>query len=153
MNPTDRPIEILLVEDSPGDVRLTREAFKEGKIRNRLHVVADGKEALDFLCHRGSYEEAVQPDLILLDLNLPKVDGREVLKIIKEDETLRRIPVVVLTTSDTQRDIEASYDLHANCFITKPVGIDDFLEIIQQIEDFWVCVVTLPSDVKSDSVA
>lgn len=139
------PINILLVEDNPGDVRLTQEAFKEGKLRNKLNVVSDGVEALDFLYLRHPYQDAPTPDLILLDLNLPKMDGREVLEHIKADKKLRRIPVVVLTTSKAEEDILKSYNLHANCYITKPVELDEFFHIIQTIEDFWLTVVKLPS--------
>jgi len=139
-----RPIEILLVEDSPGDVRLTIEALKDGKVRNHLSVVGDGEEALEFLHRRGRYSDAPVPDLILLDLNLPKVDGREVLEKIKNDGRLRRIPVVVLTTSRAEQDVLKSYDLHANCYITKPVDLDQFIGVIRTIEDFWLAVVTLP---------
>lgn len=139
------PIDILLVEDNPGDVRLTQEAFKEGKLRNNLYVASDGVEALDFLNRRGSYKDAPTPDLILLDLNLPKMDGREVLENIKSEKKLRRIPVVVLTTSKAEEDILKSYNLHANCYITKPVELEEFFHIIQSIEDFWLTVVKLPS--------
>jgi len=139
-----KPIEILLVEDSPGDVRLTAETLREGKIRNRLHVVWDGVEAMDYLHNRGPYAEAARPDLILLDLNLPKKDGREVLFEIKSDENLRSIPVIVLTTSDNDLDVLSCYDLHANCYIVKPVNLDKFIEVIKTIEGFWLNIVTLP---------
>jgi len=139
------PIEILLVEDNPGDIRLTTEAFKEGKVANNLHVVEDEMEALDFLRQKGGFADAPRPDLILLDLNLPKKDGREVLAEIKEDPSLKRIPVVVLTTSKAEEDILKSYDLHANCYITKPVDLDQFFNIVKKIEDFWLCIVKLPS--------
>lgn len=139
-----RPVEILLVEDSPGDVRLTVEAFKEGKLSNRLHVVKDGVEAMAFLHREGRYADAVSPDLILLDLNLPKKDGREVLAEIKADARLKRIPVVILTISTAEQDILKSYDLHANCYITKPVDLDQFLKAIKAIEDFWLTIVKLP---------
>jgi len=145
MEQIGRPIEILLVEDSPGDIRLTREAFLEAKIRNHLEVVTDGAAALDYLYRRGAYGEVARPDLILLDLNLPKRNGREVLEIIKSDPDLGRIPVVVLTTSGAVEDIQTSYNLHANCYITKPVDIDSFFEVTRSIEDFWLCVVTLPN--------
>jgi two-component system, chemotaxis family, response regulator Rcp1 len=141
-----RPIEVLLVEDNPVDVIVTNEALKEAKIWNRLHVVGDGVEALDFLYKRGQYASAPKPDLILLDLNLPKKDGREVLEEIKEDPILKRIPVVVLTTSESEIDILRTYQLHANCFITKPVGLEQFSEIIKSIEDFWFQIVRLPID-------
>ena len=139
-------VEILLVEDSPGDVRLTREAFKEGKLANRLHVVSDGEEALAFLHRQGPYRDAVRPDLILLDLNLPKKDGREVLALIKADDELKRIPVVVLTTSRAEQDILKAYDLHANCYITKPVDLDQFLLVVKTVEEFWLTLVKLPRE-------
>ena len=142
---TAKPIEILLVEDNPGDVRLTKEALKEGKIINNLHLAKDGIEAISFLRRKGEYVNAVRPDLILLDLNLPKKDGREVLMEIKEDEELRRIPVVVLTTSRSEEDIIRTYDYHANCYITKPVDFDQFIKVIKSIEDFWLSVVKLPN--------
>ena len=138
------PIEILLVEDNPGDVRLTQEALKEGKILNNLHMARDGVEAVSFLRREGEYENAVRPDLILLDLNLPKKDGREVLMEIKKDEALRRIPVVVLTTSRAEEDIIRTYDCHANCYITKPVDFGQFINVIKSIENFWLSVVKLP---------
>lgn len=139
------PIDILLVEDNPGDVRLTQEAFKAGKIRNNLYVVRDGIEALDFLYRRKPYEEVPVPDLILLDLNLPKRDGREILEEIKSTDPLRRIPVVVLTTSKADEDVLRSYNLHANCFITKPIDLDEFFKVIRVIENFWLTVVKLPT--------
>ncbi len=138
-------IEILLVEDNPGDVRLTQEALKDNKLRNNLSVVSDGVEAMRFLRRDGHYADAPRPDLILLDLNLPRMDGREVLKEIKEDEALKRIPVVVLTTSKAEEDIIKSYNLHANCFITKPVDLDRFIQIVRAIEDFWLTMVKLPT--------
>jgi CheY-like chemotaxis protein len=138
------PIEILLVEDNPADVRLTIEALKEGKITNHLSVAGDGIEALDFLHRRGTFKTAPRPDIILLDLNLPKKDGREVLAEIKEDNELKRIPVVVLTTSKAEEDIIKTYDLHANCYISKPVGLDEFINVVKTIEDFWLTVVRLP---------
>ena len=141
---TARPIEILLVEDSPGDVRLTREALKEGKVRNNLHTVPDGVEALAFLRREARFSNVPRPDLILLDLNMPKKDGREVLKEVKDDPTLRSIPVVVLTTSKSDEDVLKSYDLHANCYIPKPVELDHFITVIQSIEDFWLTIVKLP---------
>jgi two-component system, chemotaxis family, response regulator Rcp1 len=139
------PIDILLVEDNPGDVRLTVEALKEGKVRNRLSVVEDGVEALAFLRQEGKYADAPRPDVILLDLNLPRKDGRVVLAEIKADEGLRRIPVVVLTTSSSEQDILRSYDLHANCYITKPVDLEQFIEVVKGIEDFWLTIVKLPT--------
>ncbi len=138
-------IQVLLVEDNPGDVRLTKEALKEGKLLNQLTVVGDGVEALSFLRKEGIYADALQPELILLDLNLPKKDGREVLAEIKADPNLRRIPVVVLTTSSSEEDILKIYDLHANCYITKPVDLEQFMGVVKSIEDFWVSVVKLPS--------
>jgi chemotaxis family two-component system response regulator Rcp1 len=141
---TNGSAKILLVEDNPGDVRLTREALKEGKILNELNVVEDGVEALAFLRREGRYADAVRPDLILLDLNLPKKDGREVLQEIKGDGALKKIPVVVLTTSAAERDILKAYDLHANCYITKPVDLEQFMRVVQLIEDFWLTIVKLP---------
>jgi two-component system, chemotaxis family, response regulator Rcp1 len=141
-----RPIEVLLVEDNPGDVRLTREALKEGKVRNNLHVVSDGAEALAFLGRQGQYETAVRPDLILLDLNLPKKDGRQVLEEIKNDPVLRLIPVVILTSSQAEQDILRAYDLHANCYVTKPVDLDQFITVVKSIESFWFSIVKLPSE-------
>ena len=140
-----QPIEILLVEDNPGDVRLTQEALREVKLSNALHVVKDGEEALDFLMRRGPHADAPEPHLILLDLNLPRKDGREVLSEIKSDAELRHIPVVVLTTSDAEVDILKSYDLHANCYITKPVDMEQFIGVVKSIKDFWLTVVKLPS--------
>lgn len=144
MNFTGEAIDILLVEDNPGDVRLTREAMKEAKVRNQLHVVSDGVEAIAFLRRRGAYVDAVRPHLILLDLNLPRKDGREVLAEIKQDTDLRRIPVVILTTSEAETDILEAYDLHANCYISKPVDIDQFLTVVKSVEDFWITIVKLP---------
>ena len=141
---TQQGIEVLLVEDNPGDVRLTKEALKEAKVRNNLHVVEDGVAALRFLRREGEYNSVPRPDLILLDLNLPKKDGREVLEEIKADNALKTIPVVVLTTSHAEEDIVRSYNLHANCYVTKPVGLDQFMEVIQAIDGFWLEVVTLP---------
>jgi two-component system response regulator len=143
------PIEILLVEDSPGDVRLTREAFKDAKVHMNLHVASDGAEAMAFLRREGDYANVPRPDLILLDLNLPKKDGREVLGEIKESPTLKSIPVVVLTTSASEADILKSYNLHANCYITKPVGLNGFLDVVKSIDDFWLTVVKLPSEAHS----
>lgn len=139
-------IEILLVEDNPADVRLTREALKEAKVRNQLHVVEDGVAAMEFLTRQGEYADAPRPDLILLDLNLPKKDGREVLEEIKQDDSLKRIPVVVLTTSQAEEDIVKTYSLHANCYVTKPVDLDQFITIVKSIEDFWLTIVKLPHD-------
>lgn len=144
MNEKGRPIEIMLVEDNPGDARLTREALRDGKIQNNLHILVDGVEAMRFLRREGPYANAPRPDLILLDLNLPKKDGREVLQDLKADPLLRRIPVVVLTTSKDEQDILRSYDLHANCYITKPVDFEQFMTVIQTVENFWLRVVTLP---------
>ena len=138
------PIRILLVEDNPGDVRLTREAFKEGKVLNELRVAKDGVEAMAFLRREGEYADAPRPDLILLDLNLPKKDGREVLAEIKADEDLKRIPVVILTTSKDEGDVLKTYDLHANCFITKPVDLQRFIDVVRSVEEFWLPVVKLP---------
>ena len=141
-----RPIEILLVEDNPGDVRLTREALTANKIRNTLHVVADGVQALAFLRKQGKHANAPRPNLILLDLNLPKKDGREVLAEVKGDGNLRRIPVVVLTTSGAEEDILKAYDLNANCYVTKPVNFDSFIQVVKSIESFWVTIVELPPE-------
>jgi CheY-like chemotaxis protein len=141
---TGRAIEILMVEDNPGDVRLTREALTNGKVRNQMHVVEDGVAALDYLYKRPPYQDAQRPDLILLDLNLPKKDGREVLAVIKTDAALRLIPVVVLTTSQAEEDVLRAYHLNANCYVTKPVDLDQFNRIVQAIEHFWLTVVTLP---------
>lgn len=137
-------IEILLVEDNPGDARLTLEAMRDAKVHNRIHVVEDGVEALAFLRREGSYGDAPRPDLILLDLNLPRKDGRAVLAEVKADPDLKRIPVVVLTTSQAEDDVLRAYDLHANCYVTKPVDLEQFMKIIKQIDEFWVKVVTLP---------
>ena len=142
---TMRPIEILLVEDSPTDVLLAQEALEQGKVLNNLHVVSDGVEALSFLRREGAFGDAVVPDLILLDLNLPRKDGREVLEEIKKDEKLKRIPVVVLTTSRAEEDILKAYGLHANCYITKPVDFAQFVDVIKTIETFWFTVVSLPT--------
>jgi CheY-like chemotaxis protein len=137
-------VDVLLVEDDPGDVLMTREAFEHHKLRNNLHVVADGVEALRFLRREGEHADAPRPGLVLLDLNLPRKDGREVLAEIKSDESLRSIPVVVLTTSEAEEDILRSYDLHANAYVTKPVDFDRFIDVIRQIDDFFVTVVKLP---------
>lgn len=141
---SSRAIEILLVEDNPGDARLTLEAFKEGRVLNNFSVVTDGVEALAYLRREGKYEKSPQPDLVLLDLNLPRKDGREVLAEIKKDEHLKRIPVVVLTTSADEEDIARAYGAHANCYITKPVELDQFLRVVQSIESFWLSLVKLP---------
>jgi two-component system, chemotaxis family, response regulator Rcp1 len=141
-----RPIDILLVEDNPGDVRLTREALREGKVRNHLYVAADGVEALRFLRREGEHAGAVRPDLILLDLNLPKKDGREVLEEIKGDPALRSIPVVVLTSSQAEQDICRAYDLHANCYVSKPVDLEQFITVVKSIEAFWFTIVKLPTE-------
>jgi chemotaxis family two-component system response regulator Rcp1 len=140
------PIEILLVEDNPGDIRLTREALRDGKIYNNLYVARDGVEAMAFLRKTGQYAHAPRPDLILLDLNLPRKDGHEVLAEVKTDENLRRIPVVILTTSQAEEDIIKTYDLHVNCYITKPVDLDQFVKIVKSIEDFWLTIVKLPAE-------
>ncbi|ARF76658.1 response regulator [Kitasatospora albolonga] len=144
MNSPVQPIEVLLVEDDPGDELMTREAFEDNKIRNTLHVVRDGQEALDFLYRRGEYADAPRPDLVLLDLNLPKYDGRQVLEQIKGDPELSLIPVVVLTTSSAEEDILRSYKLHANAYVTKPVDLDQFIAAVRQIDEFFVTVVRLP---------
>lgn len=141
---TGTPVQILLVEDSPGDVRLAREGLSECKIRNDLHVVADGVKAMAFLHREGEYAKAPRPDLILLDLNLPRKDGREVLREIKQDDSLKTIPVVILTTSKAEEDIVKTYALHANCYVTKPLGLEQFLAVVRGIEDFWFTIVRLP---------
>ena len=141
-----RHIEILLVEDSPADVLLTREAFEQNKILNTLYVAEDGIEAMDFLYKRGTYASAPRPDLILLDLNLPRKNGREVLAEIKADPELKKIPIVVLTTSGAEEDVLRAYDLNANCYVVKPVGFDNFMEAIQSIRHFWFSIVTLPPE-------
>jgi CheY-like chemotaxis protein len=140
----NRPVEILLVEDNPGDERLTREALKEGKVYSNLHWVKDGVEALEFLRKQGKYKGMPRPDIILLDLNLPKKDGREVLQDIKNDDELKRIPVVVLTTSKAEEDVLRTYNLHANCYVTKPVDLEKFMVVVKSIDVFWLTVVTLP---------
>lgn len=137
--------DILLVEDNPGDARLAEEALKDSKVKNQLHIVMDGLAATDFLFKRNEYKDAPTPDIILLDLNLPKKDGREVLAEIKADEKLKRIPVVILTMSDAEKDILKVYDLHANCYITKPLDLDKFMEVVRSIEDFWLTIVKLPN--------
>lgn len=143
-----KPIEILLIEDNPGDVRLTMEALKETKVINKLTVMKNGVDAMAFLRREGSYAKAARPHLILLDLNLPLKDGREVLAEIKADEGLRRIPVVILTTSQDEQDVLKSYHLHANCYITKPVDLDQFITVVKSIEDFWLGIVVLPKNGK-----
>ena len=139
------PVEILLVEDNPGDVRLTKEALKEGKVYSNLHWAKDGVEALEFLRKQSKFADSPRPDIILLDLNLPKKDGREVLAEIKNDDDLKSIPVVILTTSKAEEDVLRSYELHANCYVTKPVDLEKFIVVVQSIDKFWLTVVTLPS--------
>ena len=141
---TGKSVDILLVEDNPGDARLAQEGMKESKMLNKMHVVKDGVEAMAFLRHEGPYSDAPQPDLILLDLNLPKKDGREVLAEIKSDEDLKRIPVVILTTSRAEEDILKTYDHHANCYITKPIDFDQFMNVVNSIDTFWLNIVILP---------
>ena len=143
---TPDPAQILLVEDNPGDVRLTKEAFKQGRIENDLHVVTDGHEALEFLTQRGEHEDAPRPDLILLDLNLPRKNGEEVLEELKDEPDLRSIPVIVLTSSRAEEDVVKSYELHANAYLTKPVDPDEFIETVKAFEKFWFCVVRLPPE-------
>lgn len=138
------PIDILLVEDSEGDIRLIREALREGKLNNELYVVRNGVEAMDFLQKRNKFADAVRPDLILLDLNLPKKDGREVLSEIKADEQLKRIPVVILTTSSSETDVIKTYNLHANCYIVKPLDLNQFIQVVKSVESFWLSIVKLP---------
>ena len=140
-----RPLDILLIEDNPADVRLTQEAFRDAKVQNRIHVVGDGVEAMAFLRRQGSFGSIPSPDLIILDLNLPRKDGREVLAEIKCDRTLKHIPVIALTTSQAEEDITKAYDLHVNCYITKPPDLDQFFAVIRSIEDFWLKVVRYPS--------
>lgn len=141
---TCRPIEVLLVEDNPGDVRLMQEALRDSKVKNNLYVVTDGEEAMSFLRREGKYYGATEPDLILLDLNLPGKDGREVLEEIKNDPALKHIPVVIVTTSAAEEDILKSYCLHANCYVTKPVNLEQFIKVVHAIEDFWFTIVKLP---------
>lgn len=145
MEPEFGPIDILLVEDNPGDVRLTQEVLKDSKVRNNLIIVNNGEEALAVLRKQGDYHDAPRPDLILLDLNLPKKNGHEVLVQIKQDQDLRRIPVVVLTSSKAEEDILRTYNLHANCFVTKPVDLEQFIKVVKSIEDFWLAIVMLPN--------
>lgn len=137
-------VEILMVEDNPADVRLTREAFKDAKVLNHMNVVVDGEEAMAFLRQEGKYADAPRPELILLDLNLPKKDGREVLAEIKKDPELKRIPIVVLTTSDDEKDVFKAYDLHVNAYVKKPVDLHQFMKVVEAVEDFWLTVVRLP---------
>ena len=137
-------VEILLIEDNPGDARLTQEALKDGKVKNNLHIVYDGEEATDFLFKRNQHKNAPRPDLILLDLNLPKKNGQEVLAEIKADDSLKSIPVIILTISKQEQDIIRSYNLHANCFLIKPIDLNQFFEVIKSIEDFWLTLVKLP---------
>ena len=144
VQPTTKPVDVLLVEDDPGDVLLTEETLLGSKIRTNLHVVGDGVEALAFLRQEGIYADVPRPDLILLDLNMPRKDGREVLADIKQDPDLKTIPVAVLTTSSQDEDILKSYELHANCYITKPVGLEQFSTVVQSLEDFWFAIVKLP---------
>jgi chemotaxis family two-component system response regulator Rcp1 len=141
-----RAVEILLVEDNLGDIRLTREALKECKVHNNLHVVTDGHEALAFLRREGPYASKPRPDLVLLDLNLPKKNGRSVLAEIKSDPALKRIPVVILTTSQAEEDILRAYELNVNCYVTKPVDLDQFVKVVKSIEDFWLTIVKLPTE-------
>jgi len=146
MGVSTRPIEVLLVEDNPADVRLTQEAFREGRVANHLNVVSDGVEALEFLHKTGKYTGVPRPDLILLDLNLPRKNGREVLEEIKSDPSLRRIPVMILSTSKADWDLQHAYNLHANCYIEKPVDVEQFLSVVRSIGDFWFTIVTLPTE-------
>jgi CheY-like chemotaxis protein len=139
-----RPANFLLVEDNPGDVRLTQEALKDHKVKNNLHVVTDGEEAMTFLRKQGKYKDAPRPDIILLDLNLPKKDGREVLAEIKSEPGLKTIPVVIISSSEAEQDIIKSYDLNANCYVTKPVNFDQFIKVVQSINEFWLTIVKLP---------
>jgi CheY-like chemotaxis protein len=144
MNAKARPVEILLVEDDPGDVLITREAIDGSKFANNLNVVSNGEEALAYLRHEAPFESSARPGLILLDLNLPRLDGREVLAVVKADPDLRRIPIVILTTSSADEDIVRSYDLHANAYVTKPVDFDQFMSVVRQIDEFFISIVTLP---------
>lgn len=141
-----KPIQVLMVEDNPDDVLLTREAFKDAKVHCNLHVVEDGVQALEFLNRQGEHTNAARPDIILLDLNLPRMDGREVLELIKKDLSLRMIPVVVLTTSESPDDIARAYNSHVNCYITKPVDFDQIIKVVKSIENFWFTVVKLPRE-------
>ena len=146
-----RPVEFLLVEDNPGDVRLTKEALRDSKVRNNLNVLGDGISALAFLRREPPYENAPRPDIILPYLNLPRMDGREVLSTIKADPRLRRIPVVVITSSEAEQDILRTYDLHVNCYVTKPVDLDQFIKVVQSIENFWLTIVQLPPPGETES--
>src|SRR6056297_860946 len=146
MNAPNDPVEILLAEDNPGDVMLTKKALEEGKLANNLHVTTDGVDALEFLRQDGEHEDAPRPDLVLLDLNMPRKDGEDVLEEMQADASLRRIPVVVLTSSESEEDIAKSYELNANAYLTKPVDFDGFVEIVNRMEDFWFQVVKLPED-------
>jgi len=146
MSTDGKPVEILLVEDNPGDVKLTEKAFEKARLSNDLHVVNDGVEALEFLYQRGEYEGVPRPDLVLLDLNLPRKPGEEVLEEIKADEDLKRIPVVILTSSEAEEDVLQTYDMHANAYLTKPVSFDGFTEVVQKIEGFWFSVVRYPPE-------
>ncbi len=148
---TDKPIELLMVEDNLGDARLTMEALKDAKVHNVIHHVEDGIEAMDFLHKQGKYADVNQPDIILLDLNLPRKDGREVLEEIKTDPKLKQIPVIIMTISQAAEDIIQSYNLYANCYITKPINLDQFMKVIKSLEDFWLTIVKLPP--KGQSVA
>lgn len=150
MEPKTRLAEILLVEDNEGDIELTREAFEEAKFRNNLHIAKDGEEALDYLFKRKGNEKAATPDIILLDLNLPGTDGREVLEIIKNTDKLKQIPTIILTSSKADKDIIESYNLHANCYIVKPVNAVKFIEVVQHVENFWVDIVCLPTHQKEE---
>jgi len=141
-----RPIEVLLVEDNPGDVRLTQEALRDCKVRNRLSVVTDGEEALAYVRRQGKFKGEMRPDVILLDLNLPRKDGRQVLEELKADPNLRRIPVVIMTSSDAEQDVIRAYDLNVNCYVTKPVDFDQFVRVVKAIEEFWLEIVTLPAE-------
>lgn len=141
-----RPIEILLIEDNPGDVRLTQEAARETKVHNNMHIVNNGLDAMAFLRHEGRFGTVPRPDLILLDLNMPGMDGREVLRQVKSDESLRRIPVVIITSSQAEEDILRAYDLQASCYVTKPVDLDQFIKVVKNIENFWLTIVKLPVD-------
>ncbi|MEX1255408.1 MAG: response regulator [Dehalococcoidia bacterium] len=144
MDTRTAPIEILLVEDNPGDVRLTREALTQGKVWHNLHVAASGAHAFSYLLREGAHQDAPRPDLILLDLDLPGIDGRAVLEHVKADDELSRIPVVVLTASKAQQDVQETYKLHANCYVTKPVDFDQFIGVVKAVEHFWLCIVKLP---------
>ncbi len=141
-----RPVEILLVEDSPGDVKLTIEALRDADVPNNLHVARDGEEAMRFMRHEEPFQDKPRPDLVLLDLNMPRMDGREVLAAMKADKILRRIPVIILTTSQSEDDIAEAYNLAANCYVAKPVDLDEFLDVVRAIDDFWLTLVKLPAD-------